>query len=501
MDNPGNGSPRAGMARLTTRRELLRRGLLGAGALAFGSSLLAACSSASSPAAAPTSAPAAAAPTSAPAAAAPTTAPAAAPTKPPAAVPTAAPTTAPAAAPTTAAAGVSTPGSAGGTVTVGSNYSDAVPKKAMQNVFDAFTKKTGIQVVVNTVQHETFQEQINNYLQGKPDDVFTWFAGYRMQFFAAQGLASPIDDVWAKVGSNYYEAMKLASTGADGHMYFIPIYNYPWAIFYRKSLFKDKGYQIPRTLDQLKALCDQMKKDGITPFAFADKQGWPAMGTFDILNMRINGYDFHISLMAGKESWTDPKVKQVFQAWQSLLPYHQEGALGRTWEDAAQSLVAKKSGMYLLGSFVGQQFTNPADHDDLDFFPYPEINSQYNQDSIDAPIDGFMLSKAPKNPAGAKALLEFLATGEAQNIYLQSDPNDVAAAKDAKTDNYSALQKKAAEIIGQAKHIAQYLDRDTRPDFASTVMIPSLQQFLNNPNDIDSLLKKIDDQKKAIFTS
>src|SRR5581483_1583045 len=108
MDNPGNGSPRAGMARLTTRRELLRRGLLGAGALAFGSSLLAACSSASAPAAAPT----------------------------------------------TAAAGVSTPGSAGGTVTVGSNYSDAVPKKAMQNVFDAFTKKTGIQVVVNTVQHE-----------------------------------------------------------------------------------------------------------------------------------------------------------------------------------------------------------------------------------------------------------------------------------------------------------------------------------------------------------
>ena len=28
--------------------------------------------------------------------------------------------------------------------------------------------------------------------------------------------------------------------------------------------------------------------------AFADKDGWPAMGTFDILNMRINGYDFHV---------------------------------------------------------------------------------------------------------------------------------------------------------------------------------------------------------------
>ena len=33
-----------------------------------------------------------------------------------------------------------------------------------------------------------FQDAISSYLQGTPDDVFTWFAGYRMQFFAAKGL-------------------------------------------------------------------------------------------------------------------------------------------------------------------------------------------------------------------------------------------------------------------------------------------------------------------------
>src|SRR4051812_43648422 len=79
-----------------------------------------------------------------------------------------------------------------GTVSFGSNYSDAVPKQAMQAVFDKFTAESGVKVDVNTVDHNTFQEQINNYLQGTPDDVFTWFAGYRMQFFAAKGLASPI---------------------------------------------------------------------------------------------------------------------------------------------------------------------------------------------------------------------------------------------------------------------------------------------------------------------
>jgi multiple sugar transport system substrate-binding protein len=387
----------------------------------------------------------------------------------------------------------------GGTVSFGSNASDAAPKKALQASLDGFTAKTKTKVKVNTIDHETFQEQINSYLQGRPDDVFTWFAGYRMQFFAQRGLAGDVSDVWEKIGSKYTDALKKASTGLDGKQYFVPSYYYPWAIFYRKSVFDKNGYDIPKTFDELTALCQKMQKDDLIPFAFADKEGWPAMGTFDILNMRINGYDFHVSLMGGKESWEDPKVAKVFDTWRGILPYHQEGALGREWQEAAKSLSDKKAGMYLLGMFVGQQFTGAA-HEDLDFFPYPEIDSNIGMDALDAPIDGFMLSKKPKNEDGAMALLEYLGSAEAQNTYLKSDPNNIACANDADTSGYSALQKKAVELVSNAKNIAQYLDRDTRPDFSSTVMIPSIQEFLRKPNDAPSILKKIEQQKKTIFT-
>jgi multiple sugar transport system substrate-binding protein len=241
-----------------------------------------------------------------------------------------------------------------------------------------------------------------------------------------------------------------------------------------------------------------MKKDGLVPIAFADKDGWPAMGTFDILNMRMNGYDFHVSLMAGKEAWTDPKVKAVFDTWKGLLPYHQDGSLGRTWQEAAQALVQKKAGMYFLGTFASQQFT-AADLSDLDFFPFPMVASEHGTDSIDAPIDGFMMAKKPKNKAAAISLLKYLGTADAENIYLKTDPGDVGANKQVDTSGYNALQKKSAEIIGKTANIAQFLDRDTRPDFASTVMIPSLQDFIKNPNDIDGLTKKIENQKKSIF--
>jgi multiple sugar transport system substrate-binding protein len=373
------------------------------------------------------------------------------------------------------------------TVTLGSKASDPVPKKAFADIYAAYTKKSGITVDVNTKDSNTFQEQINSYLQGTPDDVFTWFAGYRMQFFAAKGLATPIDDVWKTIGGNFPEAMHKLSKGEDGKYYLVPLYTYPWAIFYRKSVFKEKGYEVPTKWDDFVALCKQMKKDGLVPIAFGDKDAWPALGTFDQINFRQNGYDFHVELMAGKASWTDAKVRKAFDTWAEILPYHQEGATGRTWQDAAQTLASKKAGMYLLGTFVAQQFTNEADREDLDFFAFPEIDPAYGQDTVEAPTDGFMMSKSPKNKAQAVKLLEYLGTSDAEDIYL--------------TSSYTALQKKAYEMISGAKSLTQFMDRDSRPDFTSTVMQPALQKFVRDPKQIDSLLSSIERQKKTIFAS
>ncbi len=409
-------------------------------------------------------------------------------------------------APSGSAAASSTPSesaaaSLSGALSIGSNYSDEVPKKVFAGVIDTFKKNTGVDVSVNTVDHGTFQDQITSYLGGTPQDVFTWFSGFRMRFFAAQGFATDISDVWGTIGSHFSDAFKVGSTGDDGKQYFVPIYNYPWAVFYRKSVFADKGYTIPTTLDELKSLGTKMKADGLIPFAFGDKDGWPAMGTFDILNLRTNGYDFHVGLMAGKEKWTDPKVKTVFQTWADILPLHQEGAAGRTWQDAAQALVKKQAGMYLLGMFVSQQFqatNDPKDLEDLDFFAYPNLGTQYDAEkALDAPIDGLMISaKSPtlqKDLDNAKAFLEYIADPATQVSWVTQDPSNIAAAKDADTSKYTPLQKKAAELIGGAQRITQFLDRDTNPNFAGpNGMQAFLLTFIQNPKqDLDAFLGKI----------
>lgn len=369
--------------------------------------------------------------------------------------------------------------------TLGSNYSDEVPRTAMAETIAFCEEQAGIVVEVNTVDHGTFQDQLNSYLQATPDDIFTWFAGFRMRFFADQGLATPFSDVWDEVGDNYSEAFKTASTGNDGEQYFLPIYNYPWVVLYRKSLFEEMGYSVPSTAEDFAALLRQIQDDGLIPLAFADSDGWPAMGTFDILNMRLNGYDFHIGLMAGDELWTDERVSDVFAFWRDeILPFSQPGALGRTWQEAAQGLLNKESAMYFLGTFAAEQF--PAEEqDDLDFFAFPPLGTEFDEEmGIDAPIDGFMLSKDPANIDAAKDFLRCMSTGEAQITYLSANPAaGVAAANDADTSGYTELQKKSAEIIANSGRIAQFLDRDTRPDFAGpNGMQAFLQDFLQDPD-------------------
>jgi multiple sugar transport system substrate-binding protein len=185
-------------------------------------------------------------------------------------------------------------------------------------------------------------------------------------------------------------------------------------------------------------------------------------------------------------------VATVFDTWKRLLEVSQPNSLGRTWQEAAQTLAQKKAGMYLLGTFVGQQFAEGAERDDLTFFPFPVVDSSVGADAVEAPIDGFMMAKRPQNGAGAKHLLEYLGSAEAENTYLATDSNDVAVHKAADTSKYNALQKQASELIAGAKSISQFLDRDADPTFASTVAIPA---------DAASIAKNMEAQKKSIYQS
>ena len=393
-------------------------------------------------------------------------------------------------------------GAATGPITFGSNYSDDSTRAAFAALCQSATSSTKVPITINTTDHNTFQNNISNYLQGTPDSLATWFAGYRLQFFAAQGLLTPIDDVWDKIGGNFNDAAKSLAKGLDGHYYLVPLYNYPWVVFYNKSVFASKGYSVPSTMDDFMALAKKMKADGMVPLAFAEKDGWPALGTFDILNLRINGYDYHIKLMKHEVPWTDPGVKAVFDQWREILPYCQNGANGRIWQDAAKALENKQAGMMFQGSNQVAANYSATNLPDLDFFVFPQINPTYGTDYMDAPTDGFMLPKKGQNQAAAKAVLEYIGSAAAESGFLQTDHWDVGLANGLVAPTYNDIQKKSVAEVAKCKSVSQFMDRDTVPDMA-TAMIKLIQTFIDSPTagTVASIQNSAEAQAKTIFTT
>ena len=376
-------------------------------------------------------------------------------------------------------------------VSFGSNNT-TVPGPEQDAAWTAAAKAEGINVALNAVDHNNFQNAINSYLQGTPDNVFDWFAGYRMQFFAQKGLLTPIDDLWKKIGSNYTAGFAGASTGLDGKKYLVPTDWYPWGIHYRKSVWKKAGVNPAsiKTMADLINACKVFKSKGITPIAQADKGGWEAMGVFDVINMRTNGFKFHMDLTAGRASFTDPRVQKVFANWKALKPYMSAHPLDLNWDDAAKLVVQKKAAMQIIGSFTSGQYSK-ADYPDLALIPFPIIDPANGTDSIDAPIDGVLASStAASNLVASEALMEFIGSTKFSGI-LQSIQPGLFANKYSAVPNDPFIQSQVKLVQG-TKHVAQFFDRDSRPDFAGPIFGPALQKYLGggDPKAIATDLKK-----------
>lgn len=389
-----------------------------------------------------------------------------------------------------------------GPIAFGARTVDESPTKQLQALVAAYTAKTGNEVTYNATESNAFQNNLSQYLQGTPDDCFQWMAGFRMQFFAAQGLLVDISDVWEEIGSQYNESYKIASTGLDGKQYFVPQSWYPWALHFRKSTMAEIGMN-PEDIynwDDFMMALEELKGKGLIGLAAGDKGGWEAMGTFDILNARINGYQFHVDLLGGREKWTDARVKEVFAYWEKLLPYQNTNVLDLEWDGAMQLLLQKQAGFFHMGSWFGANFKEQSeeDYNDLWVVPFPEINPDHARDTIDAPIDGFCVAANGANTAGGKDLIKFAGDMEGVQAMLDTGVPMTSANKGQDTSSYDPFQTQQLAVMNEAKYITQFLDRDTRPDFAGPVVGPAIQGWFKDPSSVDSMLESLQSQWDAL---
>jgi len=386
--------------------------------------------------------------------------------------------------------------------TIRGNLSDAGAKIAIA-ANAAYTKKTGNKVISQAVNSDDFQNNFVQIMQGTPDDAFGWMAGWRTNARADAGLLADVSDQIKALGKSLSPAaIQGATNPKDGKQYIIPTTYYPWGLHYRKSTMQELGLnpESIATWDDLIKLCEATQKKGLVGYALGDKGGWEAMGTFDILNMRLNGYQFHIDLLNGKEKWTDAKVVDVFTHMGQLIPYMNKNVLDISWDGMRDLLLQKKCGAMMMGSWFANDFKakSQADYDDLWIVPFPEINPAYGVDSIDAPLDGISVAANGKNVEGGKDLAGFLGTKEGIDAAVAAGDTNIYISSDFDTSSYDAFNKQKLAVLGAAKNIGFFLDRDTRGDFAGPVVGPAIQSFLKNPKDLTKILDNTQKQWDAL---
>jgi multiple sugar transport system substrate-binding protein len=390
-----------------------------------------------------------------------------------------------------------TSGTASSTLTLQSSLSDADPKAALTKVVEGYTKS---KVTLNTIAIETFRAQLPTYLNsGNPPDVLTWYAGSVARDYASKGFLLDVSSLWTGSApcAGFSPALKDLST-ADGKQIFVPTNYYWWAVFYRKSAFQEWGVQPPTTWDEFIQVCKTIKSKGVAPLTMGTgSTPWMASGWFDYLDLRINGADFHRQLLAGQHSFDSPEVKAVMDHYRQLVEYIDPKGRSYSWQDAVTPLASKKAGMYLVGAFLTTAL--PADAvDDLDFFRVPIIDPKVPL-AEEAPTDGYFASAKSRNPDGAKELLAYLASPQAQQQFIQlSKSSNLPTSPQVDTGSFSPLVQKGIKLLNDSKSITQFFNRDSSDELQTTADT-ALTKFLDNPGDVDKILAEWQASAKKVF--
>ena len=105
----------------------------------------------------------------------------------------------------------------------------------------------------------------------------------------------------------------------DGKAYGLPkASNIKSLVWYSPSAFTEGGYEVPATLDDLKALSDKLATDGKTAWCVGAESGvatgWVLTDWMEDFMLRVNGEDVYDQWVNHEIPFNDPKVVAVVDA-------------------------------------------------------------------------------------------------------------------------------------------------------------------------------------------
>ncbi|MEO1397948.1 MAG: ABC transporter substrate-binding protein, partial [Pseudomonadota bacterium] len=259
---------------------------------------------------------------------------------------------------------------------------------------------------------------------------------------------------WVDLGT-----YKNKSGGEDFYGFFFNV-NVKSLVWYVPDNFDDSGYDVPKTMGELKALTDQIVADGGTPWCIGlgsgAATGWPATDWVEDMMLRTQEPAVYDQWVSNEITFDDPRIVSAIEEFGAFARNDKyvdggAGAVATTdFRESPKGLFTSpaKCFMHRQASFIPAFFPDGTKlGEDADFFYFPA----YADKDLGTPVLGAgTLMAITKDSPAAQAFMAFLKTPIAHEI-MMAQGAFLTPHTGANLDTYpDASTKKQGEILTTA---------------------------------------------------
>ena len=240
-------------------------------------------------------------------------------------------------------------------------------------------------------------------------------AGYTRDNFAA-------GQSWVDLGTYAGPDGKKAYYGVPTHMYIKSV------VWYVPENFEDAGYEIPQTMEELKALADRIVADGGTPWCIGlfseGATGFPGSDWMEDLLLRSHPPELYDQWVSNEVPFDDPRIVAALEEWGEFARNEKyvAGGVGNVaiqdWRDSPKGLFDSppKCYMHLAGTYITSFFPKGVKYGDWDFFYFP---ARASKPELGKPVmGGGNFWTISKNSPAAHGFIKWLQTPIAVELAL-----------------------------------------------------------------------------------
>lgn len=294
-------------------------------------------------------------------------------------------------------------------------------EKALDAMIEAFNEKyPNVEVEYEIKADGDYDSLLKTAIQsGDGPDLF-WTNGTvtaTMPDLAQNGVLLDLTD---KVDYSFISDSAMDLAKVDEKAYAVPWMNMDTrAVFYNKDMFKENGWEVPKTFSEFEQLLAEIKDTGITPISLC-YDSWCMLFAFEPI---LSGFDAEYS--AGLQDYqvkaTDKPAKD---AMQKMVDWAKAGYFGDNWFGVTDSSVQNlafttgTAAMNIAGSWDIENISmnNP----ELNFGAFEIPAEDGTTGMVGTSSNGFSVNSESESLDAAVAFANFCASKEGQTIWVQT---------------------------------------------------------------------------------